>query len=79
MSTGLIGYIFQLDHPGSLAPGVTSKDIASELDAYCDWKANSNFTFSFVAAFANPGGAVEQAFGRTDNFIYGMAYVAYAY
>jgi len=79
VSTGLIGYYFQLDQPGALGPGVTSKDILGEIDAYCDWKANSNFTFSFVAAVGNPGGAVEQAYGRTDNFIYGMAYVAYAY
>ena len=58
---------------------MTSKDVVAELDAYCDWKLNSNFTFSFVAAYANPGGAVEQAFGRTENFIYGMAYVSYSY
>ncbi|MBP2648719.1 MAG: hypothetical protein H6Q77_2343 [Gemmatimonadetes bacterium] len=79
VGTGLIGYYFQLDQPGALAPGVTSKDVVAELDAYCDWKVNSNFTFSFIAAYANPGAAVEQAFGRTENFIYGMAYISYSY
>jgi len=77
LSTGLIGYYFQFDQPAAL--GATSKDIAGELDAYADWKVNANFTFSFIAAFANPGAAVEQLYGRTDNFYYGMAYVAYAY
>ncbi len=77
LSTGLIGYYYQLDNPAAL--GVTSKDVASELDAYADWKINANFTASFIAAFANPGGAVQEAFGRTDNFIYGMVYVAYTY
>jgi hypothetical protein len=76
VSAGLIGYYFQLDQ---LPPGVTSKDLVGEVDAYVDWQANSNFIISFVAAFANPGGAIEQAFGRTENFTYGMVYVAYAY
>jgi hypothetical protein len=79
VSGGLIGYVFQADQPASFAPGVTSDDIATELDAYADWKINSNFIVSFIAAFADPGEAVEQGVGRTDNFTYGMIYVGYSY
>jgi len=75
VSTGAIAYSFSLDQAGTL----TSKSIAFELDGYCDWKVNSNFLLSFVAAYANPGAAVEQEFNRTKNFAYGMVYVAYAY
>ena len=53
--------------------------MAFELDAYCDWKLNHAFTVSFIAAYANPGEYVRQAFDRTKNFAYGMVYVAYSY
>ena len=76
---GLMIYRFTLDQPGALATGVTSKDLAFELDAYVDWKVNKNFTASFVGAFANPGAAAEQAFSRTKNFSYGMVFLAYSY
>jgi hypothetical protein len=75
IGTGAIAYVFSLDQAGAL----TSKSLAFELDGYCDWKVNSNWLLSFVAAYANPGAAVEQAFNRTKNFAYGMVYVAYAY
>ena len=76
---GLMFYKFTLDQPGALAPGVTSKDVAFEFDAYSDWKINKNFTASFIGAFANPGAAAEQAFNRTQNFSYGMVYLAYSF
>lgn len=79
LGTGLVAYVFRLDQPGSLGPRVTSRDIAFELDVYADWKVNGNFTASFVAAYANPGEAVQQAFARTKDFAYGMVYLAYAY
>ncbi len=79
VGAGLIAYRFRLDQPGSLAPGVTSKDVAFELDGYLDWKINKNFSASFVAAFANPQEAVQQAFDRTKNFAYGMVYFTYSY
>ena len=79
LSGGLMGFVFQLDQPASFAPGVTSEDLATELDAYADWKVNSNFVVSFVAAFAHPQEAAEQGFGRTDDFTYGMIYVGYSY
>ena len=41
---------------------MTSKDVAFELDAYCDWKLNKAFTVSFLAAYANPQKFVEQAY-----------------
>ena len=79
VGAGLIGYAFRLDQPASFGPGVTSKDLATELDAYADWKINSNFLVSFIAAFAHPQAAAEQGYGRTDDFTYGMIYVGYSY
>jgi hypothetical protein len=79
LSGGLIGYSYLLDQPASFAAGVTAKNLAMELDAYADWKLNSNFTVSLVAAFANPQDAGSQGYGRTSNFSYGMLYVAYAF
>jgi hypothetical protein len=79
VGAGLIAFLFRLDKPAALDPKVTSKDFAFELDSYCDWKLNKNFTVSLVAAFANPGPAVQQAYDRTKNLVYGMAYVAYSY
>ena len=79
VSGGLIAYDFLADQPTTFAPGVTSDDVAHELDAYVDWKINSNFTASFVFAYAEPGDAVEQGLGRTESLKYGMVYVTYAY
>jgi hypothetical protein len=79
IGTGLLFFQFSLDQPGSYAPNVTDKDLAFEIDWYMDWKINKNFTTSFVAAYADPGKAVQQAFDRTKNFVYGMLYVAYAF
>jgi hypothetical protein len=79
LGAGLMAYVFRLDQPGALGPRVTSRELAVELDLYADWKINRSFTASFVAAFANPGEAVQQAFARTKNFSYGMVYLAYAY
>lgn len=77
ISTGLIFYDFRLDQPS--AAGVTSDDVALELDWYMDWSINDNFTLSFVAAVAEPGDAVEESSGRTDTFYYGMIFGAYSY
>jgi hypothetical protein len=74
--TGLILIDFKLDTD---VPGITSKDLATELDWYADWTLNDHFTLSFVAAFASPGEAVEQGFDRNEDFWYGMFYVAYSY
>ena len=79
LGAGLIGFVFQADRPASFGPNVTSKSIASELDAYADWKFNSNFTVSFVLAYGNPQEALAQGYGRTQNFTYGMVYLAYSY
>ena len=76
---GLIGYLFRLDQPASFAPGVTSEDLATELDAYVDWSLNDNIIVSFVAAWADQHEAAEQGFDRTSNFSYGMIYFAYSY
>ena len=79
VSAGLIAFDFRLDQPASFAPGVTSNHVATELDAYCDWKVNGNFLVSFLAAYASPHEAAEQGYGRTSNFTYGMIYVAYSF
>ena len=79
LGTGLLFFQFTLDHPATYAPGVTADDLAFEVDWYADWKINKNFTASFVAAYADPGKAVQQAFDRTKNFTYGMVYVGYSF
>jgi hypothetical protein len=79
ISTGLMFYDFQLDKPAALGPQVTSNAVATELDWYMDWTVNKNFIVSFVAAYADPGKAIQQSSGRTDNFIYGMIYAAYSF
>jgi hypothetical protein len=76
---GLMYYNFTLDQPTALATNVTSDQLAKEFDAYVDWKLNKNFTASFVGAFASPGAAAQQAFNRTQNFSYGMVFIAYSY
>jgi len=83
LGTGLIFYKFLLDNPAALAAAVglpvTSSDVATELDLYADWKINAHFTLSLIAAWAHPGDAVAQAFARTQDFWYGMAFLAYSY
>ena len=79
ISTGLIFLDFTLDHAESFDPLVTSSDIGTELDWYTDWTVNDNFIVSFVLAAAEPGRAIEQSNGRTDNFIYGMIFGAYSF
>jgi hypothetical protein len=76
---GLMFFKFIFDHPESVGPEVTSSDAAFEIDAYVDWKVNTNFTVSLIGAFANPGIAVQQATGRINNFGYGMVYVGYSF
>ena len=79
VSGGLMAFLFKLDKLPVSEPPVTSKDVAFELDAYCDWKLNKAFTVSFLAAYADPKDFVRQAFDRTKNFAYGMIYLAYSY
>ena len=55
ISGGVLFFNFRLDQPQAVAPTVTDKDVALEIDFYTDWKLNKNFTASFVLAFANPG------------------------
>jgi hypothetical protein len=78
VSGGVIAYAFKLDR---LPTGLTSKNVATELDGYTDWKVNNNFIISFVAAVAHPQEAVQQTTNppRTQNFVYGMIYVSYSY
>ncbi|HKP29970.1 MAG TPA: hypothetical protein VJU15_11240 [Gemmatimonadales bacterium] len=77
--TGVIGYLFRLDQPPSFGPGVTSRNVATELDWYADWSLNDNFTVSLVAALAHPQDAVQQLTNRSKSFKYGMVYVSYTY
>lgn len=77
ISTGLIFFDFSFDD--AAGAGFVSDDIVTELDWYMDWTLNDHFTVSFVAAYAQPGDAVEEGFDRDDDFWYGMVYVAYSY
>ena len=79
VSGGLIFYKFGLDQPASFAPDVTATDVGWEIDAYVDWDVNSTFTISLLGAYADPGKAIQQATGRTKNFVYGMVYVGYSF
>lgn len=79
IGAGLIGYAFQLDHPGSFAAGVTSDEVAVEIDGYLDWQINSNFTASVVLAYAEPRDAIEQGPGGTEALSYAMVYLSYSY
>lgn len=79
VGTGLLFFRFTLDQPASFAEGVTEKDLAFEIDWYLDWKINTNVTASFLAAYADPGKAVQQGFDRTKNFTYGMIYLGYSF
>lgn len=77
ISTGLILYDFTFDIPESA--GFVSDDIVTELDWYLDWTINDQFTASFLAAYAQPGDAVEEGFDRDEDFWYGMIYLSYSY
>ena len=79
LAGGIIVYDFTLPEPGSYAPGVTDRHLAVEAESYVEWKLNTNFTVTFVGAFANPGKAVQQSIDRTKNFVYGMVFLAYSY
>jgi hypothetical protein len=76
---GVIVYKFLLDQPATYGPNVTDANLAVETDGYLDWKINKNFTASFVLALADPQKAVEQNINRTQNFRYGMVFLAYSY
>jgi len=76
VSMGFLLFDFALDKPASPA---LSDDVAVELDWYMDWSVNDNVVLSFVAAYADPGRAVQQSSGRTDSFIYGMVFAAYSF
>jgi hypothetical protein len=76
---GVMGYWFRVPQPATFGDGATSSNVAFEFDSYLDWKINKNFTLSVVGAFADPHQAAQQAFHRTDNFAYGMVYIAYSF
>lgn len=79
IGTGILLYRFDVDQPGSFGTGVTDKRLAFEADWYVDWKFHTNFTLTIVTAYANPGGAVQQALGRTKNFAYALVNLAFSY
>jgi hypothetical protein len=79
IGTCLLFFRFTLDQPASFAEGVTEEDLAFEIDWYLDWKINTNFTASLLAAYADPCKAVQQGFDRTKNFIYAMVYLGYSF
>jgi hypothetical protein len=76
---GVIGYWFYADQAATFGHGVTSPNVAFELDTYADWKFYKNFTLSAVGAYADPHKAVQEAYNRTSPFYYGMVYIAYSF
>ena len=73
------GIAFLADQPASFGAN-SVQDIATELDAYADWKLNSNFPSASSPPSPNPqDGVGAGAIGRTEDFTYGMIYVAYSY
>jgi len=79
IGTGLIYFDFSLDQPGSYEGGVSSSDLATEINWYVDWSMNKMFTLSFILARNKPGLAVHEAFGRSEPFKYGMIFLAFSY
>jgi len=79
LGSGLIVYRFLADHPAAYAPGLTTRNIGFEINAYADWTINDNFTLSLVGGGADPGEVVRQVSGRTANFALGMLYLTYKY
>jgi len=79
VGTGFILWDFLFDQPSALGPAVTSDHGAVELDAYLDWKLNKHFSMSVVAATADPGKGVEEAYGRTKRFLYALVFLGYRY
>jgi hypothetical protein len=77
ISMGLILLDFHLDNTESV--GATSDNLATELDWYMDWQLNDSFLLSVVAAYGHPGQAVDEVFGRDEDFYYGMVYIGYTY
>jgi hypothetical protein len=76
---GAIVYRFLAHRPATFGSGVTSDDVAWEVDGYTDWKLNETFTLSLVSAWATPGDALRQNSGRTKPLGLGMLYLAYSY
>jgi hypothetical protein len=78
IGTGLLYFDYRLHQPGSYQGGVSSKDVAQEINWYLDWKFSRLFSASFVLAYNQPGEAVEEAFDRTKAFKYAMIYLSFA-
>ncbi|MEJ2256207.1 MAG: hypothetical protein P8X98_04265, partial [Woeseiaceae bacterium] len=76
---GLSLFDFTLDQPGSYATGVTSRDLAREIDLIADWSPTDYLSITFTLANGQPDTALEEAFERTSNFRYAMIYVSLAY
>ena len=74
---GVILYDFRLDRP--TAAGTSSDELAREADGYLDWSIGESVKVSVVAALADPGAAVREAYRRTEQFTYGMVFVSYSY
>ncbi len=68
LTLNLFWFDFSLDHPGSLAPGVTSDDWGQEINLIADWAVNDNWYVIGSAGVLSPGDAAEQWVGGDENW-----------
>ncbi|MEJ2298779.1 MAG: hypothetical protein P8X94_09840, partial [Woeseiaceae bacterium] len=57
---GLSLFDFTLDQPGSYATGVTSRDLAREIDLIADWSPTDYLSITFTLANGKPDTALEE-------------------
>ena len=79
LGSGVIVYEFLADQPTTCAPGLVSRNIGLEVNAYADWAINGNFPLSLAGGGADPGEVVQRVSGRTAGFALGLLYLAYKY
>jgi hypothetical protein len=79
LTLNLFWFDFSLDHPESLAPGVTSDDWGQEINLIADWAVNDHWYVIGSAGVLSPGDAAEQWVGGDENWYNFMAYVSYTF
>jgi hypothetical protein len=79
LTTSVILYHFTLDQPSALAANVTSNDFGDEIDITNDWQATDKLYIIGVLGDLRPGKAAKQWTGGTQDWLYGMLSLTYAW